>query len=75
MSVRTPRIPLLRHHKPSDQGVVTLRGRDHYLGKHGSAAAKAEYDRLIAEWLAYGRSLLLVRDRVRSSLTLCRPIV
>lgn len=54
MSARTPCIPSLRHHKPSGQAVVSLSGRDHYLSKHGTGAAKAEYDRLIAEWLAHG---------------------
>lgn len=38
------------------QAVVTLNGRDHYLGLYGSRASKAEYDRLIGEWLASGRS-------------------
>ena len=34
--------PSLRHHKPTSQAVVTLDGRDFYLGKHGSIAAHAE---------------------------------
>jgi len=54
MSFRTPSYRL---HKPSGQAVVTLNGRDCYLGKFGSAESKAEYDRLIAEWLANGRRL------------------
>jgi integrase len=37
--------------------VVRLNGKDIYLGRHGSAAAKAEYDRRITEWLAHGRQL------------------
>jgi integrase len=37
--------------------VVTLSGKDHYLGRYGTAASKAEYDRLVAEWLAGGRQL------------------
>jgi integrase len=36
---------------------VTLNGKDHYLGRHGTAESKDEYDRLIAEWLAGGRRL------------------
>ena len=51
------KIPKLRHHKPSGRAVVTLNGRDFYVGPHRSAQAKVEYDRLIAEWLANGRSL------------------
>ena len=34
-----PRVPSLRHHKPSGQAVVTLSGRDVYLGPHGSPEA------------------------------------
>jgi integrase len=37
---------------------VTLCGRDLYLGKFGSRESLAEYDRIIAEWLANGRTLL-----------------
>jgi hypothetical protein len=35
--------------------VVTIRGRDFYLGPHGTKASKVQYDRLITEWLAGGR--------------------
>lgn len=49
------RIPSLRHHKPSGRAVVTLNGRDHYLGVYGTEAAEREYNRVIAEWLAAGR--------------------
>jgi integrase len=56
-TVRTslPRTPAYRLHKPTGQAVVTLGGRDHYLGRHGTPESKAEYDRLVAEWLAAGR--------------------
>lgn len=49
------RIPKYRKHKASKQAVVTLSGKDHYLGPHGSKASRLLYDRLIAEWLAAGR--------------------
>ncbi len=49
------RVPSYRLHKSSGQAVVTLVGRDHYLGPHGSKRSRAEYDRLIAEWLSTGR--------------------
>ena len=49
-------IPKYRKHKGSGQAVVTFNGRDHYLGPHGTKASNAEYDRLIAEWLASNRS-------------------
>lgn len=44
-----------RHTK--GQAVVRLNGQDIYLGEHGSAAAKAKYEGVIAEWLANGRRL------------------
>jgi integrase len=49
-------LPKYRKHH-SGQAVVTLDGRDYYLGPHGSKSSKTEYDRLIAEWLAGGRRL------------------
>ncbi|MCR9115795.1 MAG: site-specific integrase [bacterium] len=51
------RIPSYRQHKPSGQAVVTLNGKDHYLGPWDSKTSRIEYDRLIAEWLANGRRL------------------
>jgi integrase len=35
--------------------VVTLAGRDHYLGRFGTPASHAEYARLVGEFLANGR--------------------
>jgi integrase len=63
MSNHIPRTPSLRRHKPSSQAVVTLDGKDHYLGpwpagrRKPPPAAQEAYDRLIAEWLANGRRL------------------
>lgn len=48
-------VPKYRRHRASGQAVVTLNGRDHYLGPHGTRASRMEYDRLIGEWLAAGR--------------------
>tara|TARA_R110002049_G_scaffold2750_3_gene21818 strand:- start:4894 stop:5274 length:381 start_codon:yes stop_codon:yes gene_type:complete len=53
--------PSYRKHK-SGQARVTINGRDHYLGEHGTKASKAEYDRLIAEYLASGRSISFGAD-------------
>src|SRR4051794_13506782 len=50
----SPRIPTYRRHKPTGQAVVTLNGKDHYLGKHGTPASREKYGRLIAEWLERG---------------------
>jgi hypothetical protein len=47
--------PSYRLHKSSVQAIVTLNGRDILLGKHGTTASRAEYDRRIAEWISAGR--------------------
>ena len=52
--------PKYRKHKASGQAVVTIQGRDHYLGPHGTKASKIEYDRLVGEWLAAGRPAVSV---------------
>jgi len=48
------RIPSYRRHV-SGQAVVTIRGRDFYLGKYGSVDSKSRYRRLISEYTATGR--------------------
>jgi len=57
MSNTPHRVPSYRRHKPSGQTVVTVGGRDIYLGKHNTAASIAEYKRVIAEWSAHGGSI------------------
>jgi hypothetical protein len=56
--------PKYRKHKASGQAIVTLAGVDHYLGPHGTKAAKRQNDRLIAEWLQHDRRLLPVGDSI-----------
>ena len=51
------RVPSYRHHRPSGQAVVTIDGKDHYLGKWNTKTSRREYERLIGEWLANGRRL------------------
>jgi integrase len=51
------RPPSYRLHKPSGQAVVTLSGRDIYLGKYDSPESHGRYDELVAQWLASGRNL------------------
>lgn len=51
----TSRLPSYRHHRASGQAVVTLGGRDIYLGRHGSPESRASYERVMAEWLAANR--------------------
>ncbi len=48
-------IPKYRKHRASGQAIVSIAGRDHYLGPHGTKASKLLYDRLIAEYLAANR--------------------
>lgn len=48
-------LPKYRKHKASGNAVVSIGGKDHYLGPHGSATSRAEYDRLLADWIASGR--------------------
>jgi integrase len=51
------RTPSYRLHKSSGQAVLTLSGHDFYLGPWNTPQSRAEYDRLVAEWLANGRRL------------------
>ena len=48
-------LPRYRKHVASGQAVVTLCGKDFYLGRFDTKSSRAEYDRLIGEWLASGR--------------------
>jgi integrase len=61
------RNPSYRLHKPSGQAVVTINGQDVYLGKHGSAESRLEYDRILAEWLTNGRQPSTSPRKGRSS--------
>ena len=49
-------VPKYRKHKASGQAIVTLNGRDIYLGPWRSKISRLEYDRRISEWLAGGRN-------------------
>ena len=57
MSNATLRIPSYRHHKPSGRAVVTIDGRDVYLGDWNTASSRREYKRIVAEWTASGGTL------------------
>ena len=58
----TPRVPSFRLHKPSGRAVVTLDGRDYYLGDHGSGESRDRYARLISEWTANGYRMIRFAD-------------
>ena len=53
----TKSLPSYCRHRASGQAVVTLDGKDFYLGPHGTKTSKLEYDRLVSEWLQNGRRL------------------
>ena len=52
---RPKSVPGYRKHS-SGQARVTINGRDYYLGPYGTKASKQKYDRIVAEYLASGRS-------------------
>ena len=49
-------VPKYRKHKASGQAIVTIHGKDHYLGTYGTKGSRSAYDRLVGEWIASGRS-------------------
>jgi integrase len=51
------RHPKLCHEKNSNQAVVRIDGKKIYLGRWGLPETQQNYDRVIGEWLANGRSL------------------
>src|SRR6476660_4364769 len=62
MPLLTNATPKYRQHKASGQAIVTLEGRDFYLGPWRSKASRREYDRLTAEWLANHRHLPITQS-------------
>jgi integrase len=45
-------LPSYRLYRRTGQAIVTIDGRDHYLGPYGSLESKKKYRRLIDAWLA-----------------------
>ncbi len=54
---KTTKPPAYRLYKRTGQAVVTLGGRDYYLGPHGTKTSRGAYDRLVGECLTNGRTL------------------
>src|SRR4051794_14950677 len=52
----TKRVPSYRLHAGTGQAVVTLNGKDIYLGKYDTPQSREQYGRLIAEWLTANRT-------------------
>lgn len=61
------KLPSYRLHKVSGHAVVTLNGRDHYLGEHGSPESVDAYKRLIAEWTTAGPAAAAATDTASNS--------
>ena len=55
MPKNTHKVPSYRCNKTSGRVVVTIDGKDHWLGKYGTPDSRSRYNRMIAEWLANGR--------------------
>jgi integrase len=70
MPAQTLRVPSYRLHKPTGLAVVTIGNRDVYLGKHDTPESRAEYDRLIAEWLVTGRRSTVAESSPGTDLTI-----
>ena len=51
MTTRRPQVPAYRLHKARGTAVVTLRGKNYYLGPYGSPESRARYNRLVAAHL------------------------
>ncbi len=68
------KLPAYRHHKARGLAVVTLNGKNIYLGPYGTSASKTEYDRVISEWIANGRRLPEARDDLKPDITVSELI-
>ncbi len=55
----TQPFPKYRHNKATNRAVVTLNGRDVWLGPYGSKESREKYDRIVGEWAARGRVALV----------------
>lgn len=58
--------PSYRLHRATGRAVVTLCGKDFYLGGHDTPESRQAYDRLIAEWYASGRRIMPQAERTGS---------
>jgi integrase len=65
--VRTTKEPSYRFHKASHNAVVTVFGKDIYLGRYKSEESYREYHRVLTEWRAGVRSRDRARERDRDA--------
>lgn len=61
-------LPAYCLHRASGQAIVRINGRDHYLGTYDTTSSRAEYDRVVAEWLVSGRQSATPATRENHSL-------
>lgn len=61
---QSSRIPRIQHYKASGRATVLLSGRCIYLGEYGTPPAERAYARQIAEWLARGRTLSVLKSEL-----------
>jgi hypothetical protein len=54
---RRRRQPSYRLHRARGSAVVTINGKNNYLGKYDSPESHEKYARLIAQWQANGKEL------------------
>lgn len=69
------KIPSYCHHKASGQAVVTLSGKDYYLGPHGSPESRGRYEELIQKWLAHGKRMPGAAEDPEQSITVNELVV
>ncbi len=63
-------VPSYRYHKARDCAVVTINGRNFYLGPFNTPASKEKYARLIAEFAVTGNATPQPRSTQRPPLTI-----
>jgi integrase len=61
-SRRLPRQPSYRLHRARGYAVVTINGKNHYLGPYSSPESQEKHARLIARWRANGKELSGLTD-------------
>ena len=61
---KAPQVPSYRLHKARGLAVVTLDGKNHYLGPYGSPKSHALYKKLTAAWLQQQNTPLMSTDQI-----------
>jgi integrase len=69
MPIRKPHTPSYRRHKARNCAVVTIQGKDHYLGEYGSAQSREKYHRLLAETFSSAKPMPPEPDALAGSMT------